>query len=71
MENYCAFSKNHKCLKWTDYQLTRFELAEADETCHENRIEIQRLYARINVLESILREFGIAIPNETFEDSPE
>lgn len=31
MENYCAFSKNHKCLKWMDYQLTRFELAEADE----------------------------------------
>lgn len=33
MENYCAFSKNHKCLKWMDYQLTLFELAEADETC--------------------------------------
>ena len=30
MENYCAFSKNHKCPKWTDYQLTLFELAEAD-----------------------------------------
>lgn len=31
MENYCAFSKNHKCLKWTDYQLTLFELKEADD----------------------------------------
>ena len=56
MENYCAFSKNHKCLKWIDYQLTLFELAEADETCHGNWIEIQRLYARIDVLEAILRE---------------
>lgn len=33
-------------------------------------IEIQRLYARIDVLELILREFGINIPDETFEESP-
>ena len=71
MENYCAFSKNHKCLKWTDYQLTRFELAEADETCHGNWIEIQRLYERIDVLEAILKEFGIDIPDFNFDDLPE
>ena len=70
MENYCAFSKNHKCLKWTDYQLTRFELEEADETYHGNWIEIQRLYARIDVLEAILKEYGIDIPDVTFEESP-
>ena len=23
MENYCAFSKNHACLKWLDYVITR------------------------------------------------
>jgi len=40
MENYCAFSKNHKCLKWMDYELTRFELEEADALCHGNWIEI-------------------------------
>ena len=33
MENYCAFSKNHKCMKWTDYELTRHELEEADALC--------------------------------------
>ena len=27
MENYCAFSKNHKYLNWTDYKLTRYEQA--------------------------------------------
>lgn len=29
MENYCAFSKNHACLKWLDYVITRQELEEA------------------------------------------
>ena len=26
MENYCAFSKNHACLKWLDYVITRQDL---------------------------------------------
>lgn len=41
MEDYCAFSKDHKCLKWEDYELTRHELEEADRLCHGNWIEIQ------------------------------
>ena len=64
MENYCAFSQNHKCLKWADYQLTRHELEEADSLCHGNWIEIQRLYARIDVLEALLKDAGISIPKE-------
>lgn len=64
MTNYCAFSKNHKCLKWMDYQLTRFELEEADETCHGNWIEIQRLQARVDQLEHLLERAGIEIPDE-------
>ena len=62
MENYCAFSKNHTCLKWIDYQLTRLELEEADSLCHGNWIEIQRLYRRIDILETLLRDAGIAVP---------
>ena len=62
-----TFSKNHKRLKWTDYQLTLFELKEADETCHGNWIEIQRLYARIDVLEALLKDAGISIPKELLE----
>lgn len=38
--NYCAFNKDHKCIKWADYELTRHELEEADELCHGNWIEI-------------------------------
>lgn len=64
MTNYCAFSKNHKCLKWMDYQLTRFELEEADETCHGNWIEIQRLQAKVDQLEHLLEQAGIEIPDE-------
>ena len=42
MENYCAFSKNHKCINWTDYIATRYELEEANTLCHGNWIEIER-----------------------------
>lgn len=62
MENYCAFSKNHKCLKWADYQFTRHELEEADSLCHGNWIEIQHLRDRIRILETLLTEAGIDFP---------
>ena len=62
MENYCAFSKNHKCIKWMDYELARQELEEADALCHANWIEIQRLHKKIDMLESLLKDAGILIP---------
>ena len=54
MENYCAFSKNHACLKWLDYVITRQELEEADSLCHGNWIEIQRKNQYIQTLQEIL-----------------
>ena len=54
MENYCAFSKNHTCLKWLDYVITRQELEEADSLCHGNWIEIQRKNQYIQTLQEIL-----------------
>jgi hypothetical protein len=62
MENYCAFSKHHKCIKWEDYILTLEELAEADETCHGNWIEIERQYDYILKLQKILDDNGIKYP---------
>lgn len=62
MNNYCAFSKNRKCIKWEDYQSTRFELEEADELCHGNWIEIQYLLNRVELLESVLEQAGVVIP---------
>lgn len=64
MEDRCAFSKNHKCLIWLDYELTRFELDEANDTCHGNWIEIQRKTDYIETLQSILTLNGIDFPDE-------
>lgn len=66
MNNYCAFSQNHECPKWMDYILTRQELEEADELCHGNWIEIQNLQERIIVLEKLLQEAGIEIPDKIY-----
>lgn len=64
MTNYCAFSNKHKCIKWTDYQLTCHELEEADELCHGNWIEIQHLRNYIYQLQALLTDHGIEIPSE-------
>ena len=50
MENYCAFSKDHTCLKWLDYMLALQELEETDSLCHGNWIESKRLkFSRLAV----------------------
>ena len=64
MTDCCAFSKNNKCIKWTDYETTRYELEEADELCHGNWVEIQHLRSYIELLQALLTEHGIAIPLE-------
>ena len=63
MNDYCAFSISHKCLKWTDYELTRYELEEADELCHCNQIEIQKLNDYIELLQSLLDKNEIEYPD--------
>ena len=64
MTDYCAFSKNKKCINWADYQLARHELKEADEMCHGNWIEIQHQRSYIEQLQMLLAEHGIAVPPE-------
>lgn len=64
MTDYCAFSKNRKCIKWQDYEITRHELEEADELCHGNWIEIQKQHEYIKLLQALLEENGIAYPSE-------
>ena len=64
MSDYCAFSKNHRCIKWIDYQLLLTELEEADELCHGNCIEIQHQRDYIDKLQTIMKEHGIAVPSE-------
>lgn len=55
MTDYCAFSKDHKCIKFTDYEITRHELEEADELCHDNWREIQHLREYIDRLQHTVR----------------
>ena len=50
MENYCAFSKDHKCILWLDYEITRQELEECHTLCHGNWIEIEHKYKYIQEL---------------------
>jgi len=64
MENYCAFSKNHKCLKYEDYEITKATLAEAEALCHGNWIEIQRKEDYIATLQNLLIENRINFPDE-------
>lgn len=64
MTDYCAFSKDHHCIKYADYELTRLELEEADQLCHGNWIEIQNLRERVDLLEQLLKDAAIEIPFE-------
>ena len=64
MNDYCSFSKDHRCIKWIDYSLTLQELEEADETCHGNWIEIENLRNRVDLLENLLQKAGIDFPSE-------
>lgn len=64
MTDYCAFSKDHRCIKWSDYERTRFELEEADELCHGNWIEIQHQREYIKLLQKTLEQHGIEAPSE-------
>ena len=64
MKNHCAFSKNHSCPLWTDYELTSYELQEANSLSHSNWIEIERQYKYIQTLQKILSDNDIPYPNE-------
>ncbi len=61
MENYCAFSKDHKCILWLDYEITR---QEYHTLCHGNWIEIEHKYKYIQELRHLLDEHGIPHPEE-------
>ena len=64
MENYCAYSKDHKCIKWIDYQITRHELEEADTLCHGNMLELERKNEYIEQLQRLLNMHDIPYPDE-------
>lgn len=58
----CPFSSRNKCYIWDDYQIASVALQEAEELCSSNWKEISYLIERIKLLEALLTEAGISIP---------
>lgn len=62
MMKECPFHSRSKCEIWVDYQVACAALQEAEELCSSNWKEISYLLDRVNLLEALLTEAGIAIP---------
>ena len=67
MKNHCAFSKNHSCPLWTDYELTCYELEEANSLCHGNWIEIESLQRQVHFQKKLLEENSIILPDDYYD----
>lgn len=64
VDDYCTINQNHKCIKYLDYEITRYALEEAECLCHENWLEIQSKTEYIEKLQLLLAEHGIPYPAE-------
>ena len=62
MMKECPFNSRSKCDIWVDYQVTSVALQEAEEQCSSNWREISYLMDRVKLLEALLTEVGISIP---------
>lgn len=62
MMKECPFNLRNKCYIWDDYQSACAALQEAEELCSSNWKEISYLIERIKLLEALLTEAGISIP---------
>lgn len=62
MMKECPFNSRSKCDIWVDYQVACVALQEAEELCSSNRKEITYLLDRVELLEALLTEAGITIP---------
>ena len=62
MMKECPFNLRNKCYIWDDYQIACAALQEAEELCSSNWKEISYLLDRVKLLEALLTEAGISIP---------
>ena len=62
MMKECPFNSRNKCYIWVDYQVACVALQEAEELCSSNLKEISYLLDRVKLLEALLTEAGISIP---------
>lgn len=64
MNNQCPFKNAGQCDIWLDYQISLYELKEAEELASVNWKEIQYLYSKVEQLKNMLKEAGLPIPDE-------
>ena len=62
MMKECPFNSCNRCYIWVDYQVACVALQEAEELCSSNWKEISYLLDRVKLLEAMLTEAGISIP---------
>ena len=62
MMKECPFNSCNRCYIWVDYQVACVALQEAEELCSSNWKEISYLLDRVKLLEALLTEAGISIP---------
>ena len=62
MMKECPFNLCNKCYIWVDYQVACVALQEAEKLCSSNWKEISYLLDRVKLLEAMLTEAGISIP---------
>ena len=62
MMKECPFNSRNRCEIWTDYQVVCVALQEAEELCSSNLEEISYLLDRVKLLETLLNEAGVEIP---------
>ena len=62
MMKECPFHSRSKCEIWVDYQVACATLQEAEELYSSNWEEISYLLDRVKLLEALLIEAGIEIP---------
>lgn len=58
----CPFNSRNRCEIWTDYQVACVALQKAEKLCSSNWEEISYLLDRVKLLETLLNEAGIEIP---------
>lgn len=64
MNNQCPFKNAGRCDIWLDYQVSLYELKEAEELASANWKEIQYLYSKVEQLKNMLKEAGLPLPDE-------
>ena len=58
----CPFNSRNRCEIWTDYQVACVALQETEKLCSSNWKEISYLLDRVKLLETLLNEARIEIP---------